>query len=910
LKLENKDNRMPQRTDQREKTPAPWSQEAEVVLDEQHVDNGQGLTPQEVKERRERFGSNRLRTQGRRSAWLILFEQFKNIIIWLLLASSLLSFLFGEWIDGVAVLVVIVINTMIGFFTELRAVRSMEALREMSQVDARVRRDGNLQTIPADQLVPGDIVVVDGGDIVTADLRLFEASKLQANESALTGESEPVSKQIEPVEEDRPLAERENMLFKGTAVTRGSGAGVVVFTGMETELGQISELVAEAEEEHTPLEKRLDQLSAQLVWFTLGIIVIVAITGIVRGREFLLMIETAVALAVAAVPEGLPIVATIALARGMRRMAENNALINRLASVETLGGTNVICADKTGTLTENRMTVTKYLLDSGEINVSGEGLETEGDFFKGEKELDLDENPILEEAIRVGVLCTNAELDRDEDGDIEAVGEPVETALLIAGLKADMQRGDLTEKMPEAREVAFDPEVKMMATYHEQDSGYFVAVKGAPEAVLESSTDLKRDDGELVPLDDSGRQEWLDQNERLASRGLRLLALAAKEVDSTDVDPYENLIFLGLVALLDPPREEVRDAIQDCKRAGIQVAMVTGDQAVTARNIAEAVGLTEGDADVVTGRELQDREELSQEERDRFVDAPIFARVSPKQKLDLIAVHQEQGAIVAMTGDGVNDAPALKKADIGVAMGQRGTQVAREAADMVLEDDAFSSIVLAVRLGRVIFNNIRRFVLYLISCNVSEILVVFLATMVNLPLPILPLQILFLNLVTDVFPALALGVSKGDPAVMRRPPRDPDEAVLMRRHWLRIGGFASVITISVLASFVLAFRWLGMEGNQAVTISFLTLAFAQLWHVFNMRDLGSDFIENDVFQNLYVWGAVVLCVFLLLAAVYLPPLANVLKLVRPGLTGWGLILGFSVIPWVVGQIYKSTTSQS
>ena len=901
---------MPERTDQREKTPTPWSQEVDVVLTEHQVDPDQGLTPQEVKERRKRYGHNRLRTKGRRSAWLILFEQFKNIIIWLLLASSLLSFLFGEWLDGVAVLVVIVINTLIGFFTELRAVRSMEALREMTQVDARVRRDGSLQTIPADQLVPGDIVVVDGGDIVTADLRLFETSKLQANESALTGESEPVSKQIEPVEEDRPLAERENMLFKGTAVTRGSGAGVVVFTGMETELGQISELVAEAEEEHTPLEKRLDQLSAQLVWVTLGVIVIVAITGVLRGREFLLMIETAVALAVAAVPEGLPIVATIALARGMRRMAENNALINRLASVETLGGTNVICADKTGTLTENRMTVAKYVLDSGEINVSGEGLETEGDFFKDENKLDLDENPVLEEAIRVGVLCTNAELDRDEDGDIEAVGEPVETALLVAGLKADIQRDDLTERIPEVREVAFDPEIKMMATYHEQNSCYLVAVKGAPGAVLEASSDLKRGDGELASLDESDRREWLDQNERLASRGLRLLALATKEVDSTDDGPYENLTFLGLVALLDPPREEVRDAIQDCKRAGIQVAMVTGDQAVTARNIAEAVGLTEGDVDVITGRQLQDREELSQEERDRFVDAPIFARVSPKQKLDLIAVHQEKGSIVAMTGDGVNDAPALKKADIGVAMGQRGTQVAREAADMVLEDDAFSSIVLTVRLGRVIFNNIRRFVLYLISCNVSEILVVFLATMVNLPLPILPLQILFLNLVTDVFPALALGVSKGDPAVMERPPRDPDEAVLMLRHWLRLGGFASVITVSVLASLTLALQWLDMDSSKAVTISFLTLAFAQLWHVFNMRDLGSDFIENDIFQNPYVWGAVVLCVFLLLASVYLPPLASVLRLVHPGLSGWGLVLGLSMIPWIVGQIYKSAASQS
>jgi Ca2+-transporting ATPase len=883
----------------------PWSWEIEAVLKEHTVDPEKGLTEQEVKERRRESGRNRLRTKSKKSTWSIFVEQFKSIIIWLLIISAGLSLIFAEWVDGIAILVVIMINTLIGFITELRAVRSMEALREMTKVDARVRREGKLIKIPADQIVPGDILLLEGGDIVTADLRLIDASKMQANESALTGESEPVSKQTSPVDAETPLAERSNMLFKGTAVTRGSGTGVVVFTGMDTELGKISELVAEAEEEHTPLEKRLDQLGGRLVWFTLGIILVVAVAGILRGKEFLLMIETAVALAVAAVPEGLPIVATIALARGMRRMAEHNALINRLASVETLGGTNVICTDKTGTLTENRMTVTQYVLEVGEFNLSGEGMETQGEFNQNGSPIKLENHPVLRQAVEIGVLCSNAEIKTLGGDTADAVGEPVEVALLVAGVKAGLKRGDLTNSMPEVREVAFDPDIKMMATYHEMEQGYLVAVKGAPEAVLEVSTQRQVAENQAKPLDQSDRESRLKKNENLAGQGLRLLALAMKTVDSPDDEPFENLTYLGLVALQDPPREDVQDAIQDCKQAGIRVSMVTGDQSLTASNIAKAVGLVDNNPEVILGNEVKTPEELSPKEHDRILNAPILARVSPKQKLDLIAIHQNEGAIVAMTGDGVNDAPALKKADIGIAMGQRGTQVAREASDMVLENDAFSTIVLAVRLGRVIFNNIRRFVLYLISCNVSEILVVFLATMINLTLPIRPLQILFLNLVTDVFPALALGVSKGDPAVMRRPPRDPDEPVLMKKHWFRIGGFSMVITVSVLASFGLASRWLNMNPNQTITISFLTLAFAQLWHVLNMRDRGSDFIKNDVFLNPYVWGAIILSILLLLAAVYIPPLAEVLKITHPGLSGWALILGMSLIPWIVGQIYKS-----
>jgi Ca2+-transporting ATPase len=429
-----------------------------------------------------------------------------------------------------------------------------------------------------------------------------------------------------------------------------------------------------------------------------------------------------------------------------------------------------------------------------------------------------------------------------------------------------------------------------------------VAVKGAAEAVTQAATRIADADG-AREMTDEERQRWVERNDSLAADGLRVLALATKTVEDDAAEPYADLTFLGLVGLLDPPREEVRSAIQEAKDAGVRIVMVTGDQPATAATVARAVGLVEGEeVQVIRGRDLQGLEELSAEEQERILAAPIFARVTPEQKLDLIAVHQESGAIVAMTGDGVNDAPALKKADIGIAMGQRGTQVAQEAADMILNDDALSSIVVAIEQGRVIFNNIRKFVLYLLSCNISEILVVSLASIVNAPLPIRPLQILFLNLVTDVFPALALGVGEGDPAIMDRPPRDPDEAIMTSNHWLGMGVYGAIITASVLGSLALAFRWLGMPQDRAVTISFLTLAFAQLWHVFDMRDHGSRFLANDVVRNPYVWGALALCVGLLLLAVYVPPLADVLGVVDPGLAGWGLVLGMSVIPLLAGQL--------
>jgi Ca2+-transporting ATPase len=880
----------------------PWSLSWQEVLKDLNVSGEKGLEEAEATRRRRQYGPNVLREAKKKSGWLILANQFKSLMTGLLTVATALSFLFGDWVEGVTIAVVIFINAVIGFFTELKAVRSMEALYRLSRVDAKVRRNGEVREIPAGELVPGDILVFEGGDIVTADLRLIKASKLQADESSLTGESLPVSKNVEPLREEVPLAERKNILFKGTGITRGSGEGVVIATGMETELGRISSLVEEAKEESTPLEKRLDQLGQKLIWVTIIIAAFIVAIGIINGKDTFLMIETGIALAVATIPEGLPIVATIALARGMLRMARRNALVNRLSAVETLGATTVICTDKTGTLTENRMTVTHIAMASGEIEVSPE---VAGKFTKSGEPVDLSEDQILHEVLKTGILCNNASLNEGPlKGERKPIGDPLEVALLIAGEKAGIHREDFVQTFTEVREEAFDPDLKMMATFHRTNRHYCVAVKGAPESVLNISASIRIENGKKE-MKEEDRHQWLERNYQMAEEGLRVLAIATKTVDSVNAMPYQGLTFLGLIGLLDPPRKEVQQAITLCRNAGIRVVMVTGDQPVTAQNIGKAVGLIDDETtEVVQGKDLRNPDELSEEDRQHLLNIPIFARVNPKQKLDLIGAYQREGNIVAMTGDGVNDAPALKKADIGIAMGQRGTQVAREAADMVLKDDAFSSIVAAVEQGRIIFNNIRKFILYLISCNVSEVMVISLASAVNAPLPILPLQILFLNLVTDIFPALALGVGEGNPSIMKYLPRDPGESILTRHHWFMVSAYSFMITLGVLGSFALASVWLEMDPKKAVTVSFLTLAFAQLWHVFNMRDQGSNFLRNEITRNLYVWGALALCAILLLTAVYLPGLSDVLKVVNPGSKGWMLIIGMSLLPWAIGQILK------
>jgi Ca2+-transporting ATPase len=541
------------------------------------------------------------------------------------------------------------------------------------------------------------------------------------------------------------------------------------------------------------------------------------------------------------------------------------------------------------------------ILDSGRIEI---GRET-GALRRNGEPVKVSDDEILKEALMIGVLCNNASLQKgNENRDDKGIGDPMEIALLVAGHTGGIHQKDLVEKLPEIREEAFDSEVKMMATFHKENNHCRVAVKGASEAVLDVCSSIRTNEGERE-LNDGERQEWFDRNKKMAEEGLRVLAVATKTVDSVDAKPYEHLTLLGLSGLLDPPRKDVQQAIALCRDAGIRVVMVTGDQPATARNVAFAVRLIDEDkAEVIEGKDLRNPNELSREDQGRLLNALIFARVSPKQKLDLITLHQKNNSIVAMTGDGVNDAPALKKADIGVAMGRRGTQVARETADMVLKDDAFSTIVVAVEQGRVIFNNIRKFVLYLLSCNLSEVMVVGIASSVNAPLPVLPLQILFLNLVTDVFPALALGVGEGDPGIMKYRPRNPKESILTKDHWLAVGGYGILITTAVLGALFLADKWLGGGRERAVTVSFLTLAFAQLWHVFNMRDSGSGLLRNAITRNFYIWAALALCAGLLLVAVYLPGLSQVLRVVDPGPEGWTLIILISLVPLITGQMLK------
>ncbi len=841
----------------------PWARAAREVSSGLDVDPSVGLPEREVHRRAALFGPNALRETRRRSAWVILAAQFASLLVGLLTAAMVTAMLFGEWVEATAILAVLLINATIGFLTELQAARSMESLRRMGATEATVRRAGRPLRVPARALVPGDIVLLEGGDVVTADLRLVEASKLQADESTFTGESLPVSKSVAPVALDAALADRTSMLFKGTVVTRGSAVAVVVGTGMESELGRISRLVEEAKEEQTPLEKRLDGLGHGLVWATLAIATLVAVSGHLAGKPLFLVIETAIALAVAAVPEGLPIIATIALARGMHRMARHRALVNRLSAVETLGATSVVCTDKTGTLTENRIRV--HLVRGVDAVPDAERV-----------------------ALELGALCNNAALTPEGRG----VGDPLEVALLAAAVDRGIDLDALRARLPERREVAFDAESKLMATVHGAAPPYKVAVKGAPEEVLAA-----------CDLDEAGRAHWNAESERLAEEGLRVIGVAEGDRPEIEGPVYSGLRFVGLVGMLDPPRAGVRETVEACGRAGVRLVMVTGDHPVTARNIAAATGLVPSpDVDVVTGAELRPPDQLTDPERARLLAATVTARVSPRQKLDLIALHQSAGAVVAMTGDGVNDAPALRKADIGVAMGARGTAAAKEAAAMVLQDDDLSTIVLAIREGRVIFDNIRNFVVYLLSCNLSEVLVVAVAALAGAPLPLLPLQILFLNLVTDVFPALALGVGEGGAQVMQRPPRPASEPIVGARHWRSIIGYGVLLTASVLLAFTTALGPLGLGPDGAVTVSFLTLSFAQLWHVFNLRRPGGG-LHNEITGNPWLWGALVVCVALVLLAVYLPPLARLLSIVPPSSAAWGVVLGASVLPLLLGQIH-------
>jgi Ca2+-transporting ATPase len=710
----------------------------------------------------------------------------------------------------------------------------------------------------------------------------------------------PTEKDVAPNSEAAQLHERTAMLFKGTHVVRGSGEGIVTGTGLATEIGRITQLVEEAESGESPLERQLALLSRQLIWLTLVLAAVIAATGLYSGKPAFLMVETAIALAVAAIPEGLPIVATLVLARGMLRMARRNALVEKLAAVETLGSTTLVLTDKTGTLTENRMEVERIMIPSGDFSVDHRRATVLKDGTPADPAADLG----LMRALLVGVLCSNAELDHRAGS---GTGDPMEVALLRAGTFAGLHRSEQIGAFPEVAEHPFDASTKRMATVHRDGDGHFAAVKGAPEEVLAAADRVGVEQG---ALDAAGRAAWLQRAEGLAAEGLRVIAVAMHP----EADPCEpvagGLVFLGLVAFRDPPRHDIADAVAALHGAGIRVVMATGDHPSTALSISRTIGLADAGAVVTTGVELPRLKDAPEVERREIARRQVFARVSPEQKLDLIGLFQREGEVVAMIGDGVNDAPALTKADIGIAMGQRGTEVAREAADMVLLNDAFSTIVHAVREGRIIFNNIRRFSTYLLSCNLGEVLVVGLAVFAGLPLPLLPLQILFLNIVTDVFPAFALATGEGEGDVLARPPRPPKESILAPEQWRAVAVYGAAIAASTFVALTAATAWLGLTAEQATTVSFLTIALAQLWHVFNMRSHRSSPWRNAVTENRLVWYALALCIGLILAAVHVPLLGSALQIVPIGIEGWALALGCSVLPLVGGQVWLGLHGRS
>jgi Ca2+-transporting ATPase len=878
---------------------APYQGSLDEVLGELDVALDEGLTESEAGRRRERYGENRLRRYRARPLWRILVDQVASLVVLLLLAASAVAALFGRALEAVAIGAALLVNTVVGFFMEWRATRSMESLQQMGRVQARVRRDGREARIPAARLVPGDVCLLEPGDVVPADLRLAETNRLRCDEAALTGESEPAGKDAdETYAQEVPLGDRRNMAWKGTAVVDGSGVGVVAAIGRDTELGRISELVETAEAEATPLEKRLEKLGGRLVWLTLAIAAATTAAGIAAGKEVAVMLETSLALAIAAVPEGLPVVATLALARGMQRMARRNAVVKRLSAVEALGAVNLILTDKTGTLTENRMTLSRLALADDEVEIRPD---EDGalDAWRDNEAADLDDVPGARRALEVGALCNNASVD---DGD--AVGDPTEVALAAAAGGLHRSRSDLLEEMPEEREVSFDPDVKMMATFHRMDDGFRVAVKGAPEALLEHCTRVRTADG-TRELDEDGIAAWQQRAETMAEQGLRVLALAEKRADDPEAEPYGELTLLALAGLYDPPRQGIAEVMDACRRAGIRVVMVTGDHLATARAIAAEIGLVDKGGKAKDASSLGELSAADDETRDELMGCRVFARISPEQKLELARLHQEEGAIVGMTGDGVNDAPALKRADIGVAMGQRGTQVAKETADIVLTDDAFGTIVTAIAYGRTIFDNIRRFIVYLLSGNLAEIMAVSAAAAVAAPLPLLPLQILYINFVSDVMPALALGLVPGSEDALERRPRRTDEALLTRRHWGIVTAWGLLMAVTVLAAFATALEVFGMSAEEAVGISFLCFGFTRLWHVFNMRRRRSGVFVNEVVRSPVVWLAIVIGIALLLAAAWLPGLSTVLIPHAPDARGWGIVLGFSLIPLLLGQLLVS-----
>ena len=874
-----------------------FSQPREDVLKAFEVDPVTGLSSAEVKGRLEKYGRNKLAAKAKKSILALFFGQLKDMLIYVLLAAAGITFVIGEYVDGLIILLVVILNAVIGVVQEYKAEKAIEALQEMSTPKALVRRDGEIREINSEEIVPGDIVIIEAGRYIPADLRLIEIANLQIEESALTGESVPTEKEASFIIEDpnTAIGDRDNMAFMSTLATYGRGVGIVVGTGMDTEIGKIARILDEDVEELTPLQKRLDQLGRTLGFLALGICALIFIMALFQGRPLFEMFLTAISLAVAAIPEGLAAIVAIVLALGVSRMSKKNAIVKKLPAVETLGSVNIICSDKTGTLTQNRMTVVKtYTLDRlKEIPATGEGLQAAGD----EAEL-----------IKSLVLCSDASYEHGE-----GTGDPTEIALIVLGYRHQLDKKTLNEKHQRLSEKPFDSERKLMSTLNVEGEAYRVHTKGAIDNILKISSKALVD-GKVVPLTEELKARYLEMAEEMSDDALRVLGAAYKDVDKV-IGPdemEEDLIVLGLVGMIDPPRLEVMDSIREAKEAGITPVMITGDHRNTAVAIAKELGIANSIEESITGAEI---DQLSEEEFSRSIDKyRVFARVSPEHKVKIVRAFKARGNIVSMTGDGVNDAPSLKYADIGVAMGITGTDVAKGASDMILTDDNFTTIVHAIEEGRNIYNNIKKSVTFLLSCNLGEVVAIFLSILFAWPVPLLPTQILWVNLITDSLPAIALGIDPGDKDVMKKKPRDPEESFFAEGAGLRaiIGGL--LIGLLTLAVFYYGLGDYGYSTgfskipadalSHARTMSFVVLALSQLFYSLSIRNSSKSIWRIGVFSNKYLIAAILLGAVLQFGLISVPFLARAFNLYSLSLQDWSLLLVLALIPMLVNELIK------
>lgn len=871
------------------------TEEIEMAL---HTSSYTGLSDDEVKERQRKHGFNELKEGEKQSLILLFFSQFKDFMVLVLLVATLISGLLGEYVDAIAIIAIVFLNGILGFFQERKAEKSLDALKEMSAPQVHVLRNSEWIKIPSKEVVVGDILKFSSGDRIGADLRIIVSSSLEIEESALTGESQPVVKLSEPMMfEAEGIGDEQNKAFMGTMVTRGSGVGIVTSIGMDTAMGQIANLLQSAETMTTPLQRRLEQLGKILIITALILTIIVVLTGVLQGNDLYTMFLAGVSLAVAAIPEGLPAIVTVALSLGVQRMIKKKAIVRKLPAVETLGCASVICSDKTGTMTQNKMTVTKLWSGGKTWSVTGTGYMPQGEFFVEEQAVSPKTEKTLLQLLTFGMLCNNADL-MEKGNQVVLDGDPTEGAMLVAALKAGLTKRQLHESFTIVKEFPFDSSRKMMSVIVKDEAGkHFVVTKGAPD-VLFSRCESILWGGKTAPFNKEYQTLVNREMDGLASLALRMIAVGFKPLSTGNIVLHEdeaekNLIFVGLQGMIDPPRPEVKQAIKECREAGIKTVMITGDHVTTAKAIAFQLGILKGKEKVLEGKQLN---AMSFEELEELVEeVAVFARVSPEHKLKIVKALQNKGHIVAMTGDGVNDAPAIKTADIGIAMGITGTDVAKEASSLILVDDNFATIKSAIKEGRNIYENIRKFIRYLLASNVGEILVMFFAMLIGLPLPMIPIQILFVNLVTDGLPAMALGLDEAEDDVMKQKPRSPNEGVFARGLGWKIISRGILIGITTLIAFYITYRANPDHLAYAQTVAFATLVLTQLILVFDCRSETSIFARNP-FGNKYLVGAVLSSLLPMFAVIYYEPLQLIFHTVSITPRDWLLIIGMASIP--------------